>query len=125
MVIMYCPKCGMNVETKKEDFRIGLAILLAIFTGGLGLLIYVAIYLDKPQNRCVHCNSVCKVQVREIYNQTYSNYQIPAYSNQNQKQQQILVQQVSDGTAKFCYNCGTPIREEEAQFCAYCGSNIE
>ncbi|MHA2182435.1 MAG: hypothetical protein ACXAAH_13530 [Promethearchaeota archaeon] len=59
MSLMYCPKCKMNVETKKEDFRVGLAIILIIFTGGLGLLIYVAIYLDKNNNRCIHCSSVC------------------------------------------------------------------
>jgi hypothetical protein len=40
---MYCPKCKMNVYTKKNDFNIGLAIILAIFTGGIGLLIYVAV----------------------------------------------------------------------------------
>ncbi|GAH30242.1 unnamed protein product, partial [marine sediment metagenome] len=39
---MYCLKCNKNVYTKKNDFNIGLAIFLAIFTGGIGLLIYVA-----------------------------------------------------------------------------------
>ena len=54
---MYCPKCEMNVMTTREDFKIGLAIILAIFTGGIGLLIYMAIYLDKEKNRCIHCKT--------------------------------------------------------------------
>ena len=26
--------------------------------------------------------------------------------------------------SKYCYNCGTPISKESAQFCAYCGAKI-
>lgn len=26
--------------------------------------------------------------------------------------------------AKYCSNCGTPIKKDAAQFCAYCGANI-
>jgi len=30
----------------------------------------------------------------------------------------------SEERGKYCYNCGTPISKESAQFCAYCGAKI-
>ena len=121
---MYCPQCQKNVETKKEDFRIGLAILLIIFTGGFGLLIYVAVYLDKAKNRCIHCNNVCQTQI--INDPPMPNYQVISSSGQSLKQQTILELQPVEGKAKFCYNCGVELNQsEEAKFCALCGSNVE
>ena len=31
---------------------------------------------------------------------------------------------VLEEKAKFCFNCGTPITKDTAQFCAYCGAQI-
>ncbi|MHA2325992.1 MAG: hypothetical protein ACXACB_11365, partial [Promethearchaeota archaeon] len=76
MTLMYCKKCNANVLVREEDFNIVLAVILAIFTGGLGLLIYVAIYLEK-RRKCVHCNTVCKVEVKEVINdQPQTSYQV-------------------------------------------------
>ncbi|KKK40418.1 hypothetical protein LCGC14_0549900 [marine sediment metagenome] len=124
MSIMYCSKCNMNVETKKKDFNIVLAVILAIFTGGLGLLIYVAIYMEKAY-KCIHCNSVCKT--KNMRNQPVSNYQLNGYSNQTQYQKAIVVEtQVAAVRGKFCYNCGTELDQREtANFCPLCGSNSE
>lgn len=120
---MYCPKCERNVATKEQELNIPLAILLAIFTGGLGLLIYLAIYFDK-RHRCVHCNNVCKTQA--INDQPISSYQVVASSGQVQKQQTVLELQPTTGRVKFCYNCGIELsQKEEAKFCPLCGSNIE
>ncbi|MFX1477970.1 MAG: LITAF-like zinc ribbon domain-containing protein [Promethearchaeota archaeon] len=122
--MMYCPQCQKNVETKKEDFRIGLAILLIVFTGGFGLLIYVAIYLDKAKNRCIHCNSLCQTQI--VKNSPLPNYQVISASSQPQKQQTILELQPAREKAKYCFNCGVELNQsEEAKFCALCGSNVE
>jgi len=123
MSLMYCPKCKMNVETKKEDFRVGLAIILVIFTGGLGLLIYAAIYLDKAKNRCIHCQSVCVTQL--VSNQSHTNYQLISSSNQVAGQKAVIqTQQLVEGT-KFCYSCGTELdQRDDAKFCRFCGTNI-
>jgi len=123
MSLMYCPKCKMNVETKKEDFRVGLAIILVIFTGGLGLLIYAAIYLDKAKNRCIHCNSVCNAQL--VINQSNSNYQLISSSNQMTSQKVLSVVQTS-GSIKYCFSCGVELdQREDAKFCRFCGTNIK
>ncbi|MFW9999392.1 MAG: hypothetical protein ACFE9Q_16145 [Candidatus Hodarchaeota archaeon] len=121
---MYCPKCNTNVYTKKNDFNIGLAIFLAIFTGGIGLLIYVAIYLDKEHKpRCIHCNSVCYEQ-KEI-NHPVSSYQVITTSHQLGNQKVILESQKVEDKATFCYNCGSELdQSENAKFCALCGSLI-
>jgi len=31
---------------------------------------------------------------------------------------------VAEEKAKYCHNCGTPIKKDVAQFCAYCGAKI-
>ncbi|MFX1468213.1 MAG: hypothetical protein ACFFB8_06080 [Promethearchaeota archaeon] len=125
MSMMYCYKCDKNVHTKKNDFNIGLAIFLAIFTGGIGLLIYVAIYLDKEHKpRCIHCNSVCYEQIEN--NLITSNYQLVSSSNQMQNQQFIVEKRPVDEKTKFCYNCGVELNQREhAKFCPLCGSPVE
>ncbi len=125
MSIMYCSKCNMDVETRKEDFNIVLAVILAIFTGGLGLLIYVAIYMEKAY-KCIHCSSVCKI--KNMRNQPVSNYQLNGYSNQTQYviQKTAVETQVAAVRGKFCYNCGTELDQREtAKFCPLCGSVSE
>ncbi|MHA1985550.1 MAG: hypothetical protein ACW98D_02825 [Promethearchaeota archaeon] len=125
MSLMYCPKCKMNVETKKEDFRVGLAIILIIFTGGLGLLIYAAIYLDKAKTRCIHCNSVCSTHL--VSNQSNSNYQLVSNSNQMTSQKSVSqTVQLVEGTVKYCFSCGVELdQREDAKFCRFCGSNFK
>ena len=122
---MYCPKCEMSVLTTREDFRIGLAIILAIFTGGIGLLIYMAIYLDKEKNRCIHCKTVCQIQPEIV--QTNSNYQSVSYPHQNQFVVQAIEKVEVESKSNFCYNCGVQLQSSRdgAKFCPYCGNNIE
>ncbi|MFX1567971.1 MAG: hypothetical protein ACFFCV_06360 [Promethearchaeota archaeon] len=122
---MYCPKCNMNVYTKKNEFNIGLAIILAIFTGGLGLLIYIAIYLDRAHKpRCIHCDSVCYEQ-KENITEPISNYQVQSVAHQPQTIQVIGKSEKEEEKALYCYNCGTELdRNADAKFCALCGSSI-
>ncbi len=119
---MYCPTCNKNVYTKKNEFNIGLAIFLAIFTGGIGLLIYIAVYLDKEHHpKCIHCNSVCYEQMEEI--QPISNYQVINTVNQGQSQNLVLESHKIQKGSKFCHSCGSELNQNEnAKFCALCGS---
>jgi hypothetical protein len=120
---MYCPKCEKGVITKEEEFNVALAIILAIFTGGLGLLIYLAVYMDR-KHRCIHCNSVCKTQI--IENQPISGYQALSVSNQMHNQKSILITQSVEGKAKYCYNCGSELEQSEnTKFCRLCGSTVD
>jgi len=122
---MHCPKCNKNVYTKKNDFNIGLAIFLAIFTGGIGLLIYIAVYLDRENKpRCITCNSICYEPKEDV--QLVTNYQVISTSNQGQSQKLILESHKNEESSKFCYNCGSELdQSENAKFCALCGSSIQ
>jgi hypothetical protein len=121
---VYCPKCKMNVYTKPNNFNIGLAIVLAIFTGGIGLLIYVAVYLDKSQKpRCIHCDSICYDQKET--NRITSDYPMVNIPNQPQNQKIIIESQQVEEKPLFCYNCGSELdNSSNANFCALCGTSI-
>jgi hypothetical protein len=122
---MYCPKCNQKVLTRNNDFNVGLAIILLIFTGGIGLLIYVAVYLDKEHKpRCIHCNSICYEQKEE--NQPKGNpYQLISSSNPPQTQEVIIEPERIEEEPIYCYNCGSELdRSANAKFCALCGTSI-
>ncbi len=121
---LYCPKCKINVETKKMEFNIVLVIILAIFTGGIGILIYVAIFLDREKRpRCVHCNSICNARL--VSNQSNSTYQLISSSNQVLSQKAVVQTQLVGGTASYCFSCGVELdKREDAKFCRFCGTNI-
>lgn len=121
---MYCSHCKMNVDTKKMEFNVALAIFLAIFTGGIGLLIYLAIYLDREKRpRCVHCDSVCYVQTN---NSPSTNYQLVSASSPIQNQKTVLITRNNNEKPKFCYNCGVELNQDDAAlFCPLCGTRTE
>lgn len=121
---MYCSQCKTNVETKKMEFNIAFAIFLAIFTGGIGLLIYVAVYLDREKRpRCIQCNSVCYALTNT---QPSPKYQLVTTTNQAMDQKTVLVTQTEDEKSKFCYNCGSELNQREvARFCPLCGTSTD
>lgn len=122
---MYCPTCKMNVYTKPNQFNIGLAIILAIFTGGIGLLIYVAVYLDKSQKpRCIHCDSICYEQKEETQSKK-NPYQLVSSSSHPETEEVIVEPQKVEEKPIFCYSCGSELdRAVNAKFCALCGTSI-
>jgi len=124
LVTMYCPQCKMNVLTAREDLDICLAIILLIFTGGIGLIIYLAIYYGRDPNRCVHCNSICTPKLAE--QERILNTQ---NKTQNYKPIQLVPienEQISNEShSKYCFNCGVQLDERDGlKFCPFCGTNI-
>jgi len=124
MASKYCPNCKMNVLTVREDLDICLIIILGIFTAGIGILIYLAIYYEKEQNRCVHCKSIChpisKIQHTGDFNSKPSN--INKYKKVDNP---IDIGTSSVTDSNFCSNCGVKIGEREGlKYCAFCGTKI-
>ena len=124
MVTSYCPKCKMNVLTTREDIDICLVIILCIFTAGIGLLIYLAIYHDKEPNRCVHCKTIVQPITNEQWNTSsdHKSNQIESYQEiKNYNENSSLVEENSS----FCSNCGVQLSDREGlKYCAFCGSKI-
>ena len=120
MAIMYCQHCERKVLTSREEIDIGLVIILIIFTAGLGALIYLAIYYDKQENRCVHCKTICIPTPLEQSGGTISLLESP---KSVEKRNHYIP--ISQETSKFCYNCGVEIDERNGlKFCPYCGTKI-
>ena len=124
MATRYCPKCKMNVLTTREDIDICLVIILCIFTAGIGLLIYLAIYYDKKQTYCVHCKTIVQPvtnEQREI-SSDFKSSQMEGYQEiKTYKENRSFVEENSN----FCSNCGVQLSDREGlKYCAFCGSKI-
>ncbi len=123
----YCPYCMKEVFVKKEDFRVGLAIFLLIFTAGFGLFIYLLVYLDKKADRCIFCGSKCQPLLLHV--QSNANATIVATTqSSNQSATQLVYpmkQAVVLEAPHFCPNCGAELEDNGTlKFCSLCGTKI-
>ncbi len=124
MASKYCPNCKMNVLTVREDIDMCLIIILCIFTAGIGVLIYLAIYYDKEPNRCVHCKSICH-PISNIQNVSVLNPKPSQIDSHKEAKNYIIINPQVAVESKFCSNCGVKIGEREGlKFCAFCGTKI-
>ncbi|MHA1489026.1 MAG: zinc-ribbon domain-containing protein [Promethearchaeota archaeon] len=136
--IGYCNHCQQNVLLKREDIDMCLAIILLLFTAGIGLIIYLLIHYSKPENRCVHCGSICQVVISNQYPQSSDQlpYQQQVQSNQIPYQPQSQIQyrqetiqadtiiEVKGGGALYCPLCGEKLDNPGVRFCPSCGSKV-
>jgi hypothetical protein len=116
--IGYCNHCKQNVLLKREDIDICLAIILLLFTAGIGLVIYLIIYYNKPLNRCVHCNSIVSPPLNELDSSKRSQY--PEVFNSNSSS----LDSHNKEPIRYCAYCGEPIKSANIQYCAHCGTKI-
>lgn len=132
MTTGWCEHCQETVLAKREDIDICLAIILAIFTAGIGLIIYLIIWYSKDENRCVHCNSILRpTKTQDSSSQTQSWQQQPLPQNQNPYKLPSSMERPSDNKTevisgeqkRYCQFCGSDI-ELGANFCPNCGSKV-
>ncbi|MHA1194654.1 MAG: zinc-ribbon domain-containing protein [Promethearchaeota archaeon] len=136
----YCPHCQQNVLLTREDIDWPLAILLLCFTGGIGFIIYLIIYYNKPENRCVHCNSVVNPisapnknihEFKTILPETTSD-EINPYKISNKNSLQVKepslseenVEKIESEAIKYCPFCGERLMAENYKFCPSCGTKL-
>ena len=126
MSMMYCPRCETNVLAAREDMDICLLLILAIFTAGFGLIIYLIYYYSQDENRCIHCHSICTLQQTGQEVSLTSPVLNPYRQNRETQQVQVLQTVSSEaGGVKFCSNCGSKINRQNTSFCPFCGSQIK
>jgi hypothetical protein len=119
MVNKFCPKCNHIVITKRGDIDIFLLIILGIFTGGIGALIYLLVYFNQEPNRCINCNSICRENTTSPIN---SKKEKNKSSLQNEKQFHSKSIRIN-----FCPNCGNKTSKSNysnPNFCPYCGEEL-
>jgi len=114
----YCPRCQQNVLLIREEIDTCLAIVLLIFTAGIGLLIYLAIYYSKPEEYCVHCRTrITAFQTSIPYTQQ-PQIQQTSYTTPGN-----ITEQFTGEKYNFCALCGEKL-DIGAKFCQNCGSQI-
>ena len=125
MSMLYCPRCDTNVLATREDIDICLAIILLIFTAGIGFFIYLIYYYTQEENRCIHCRSICLPQKTNQEISLTSPVSNPYHFNQDTQQVQVLQTGSSEGEgSKYCTNCGVKLTRQDMNFCPFCGTNI-
>ncbi|MEJ2251115.1 MAG: hypothetical protein P8Y97_15860 [Candidatus Lokiarchaeota archaeon] len=131
MPVGYCPKCAKEVYMKREEINICLCIILAIFTAGFGLLIYMVIYLDKKEDRCIHCNSLClpisPSNAQQVPRQVVYHSQSKNYSNSSQISGISKNDQNNDcSEIRYCHSCGNLLHDpDNARYCSFCGAELD
>jgi len=120
----YCPICKQNVLLVREALNWPLMIILLIFTGGIGLIIYLIIYYNKPESRCVHCHSQISMKSEfSVQSSTHvqTEHQKTHLSDSNSD---IKVKAEETSKHKYCSYCGEPQLNELAKFCPHCGTRV-
>ena len=119
----YCYHCKQQVLLKREDIDICLALILLIFTAGIGLVIYIVIYYSKEEDRCVHCGATCSQTLEGSVTQG-----APQISQQSQHQdspsrvQEVVVEKKTE--INFCPFCGENFDQGGVKYCPNCGSKV-
>jgi len=122
MSTIFCPKCNTNVLGAREEIDWFLVIILAIFTAGIALIVYLIVYYGKPENHCIHCHSIGQPPVFEQENR--QDIQNP-YHNTPQVQLNPPEKKIAEERPIFCQNCGVKLERESSKFCALCGNKIQ
>lgn len=112
----WCPRCQQNVLLKREEIDTCLAIILLIFTAGIGLIIYLAIYYSKAEDRCIHCSA--KITTPQTQSPYISQTQQTSYSTSVN-----VSEEVTGFKPGFCALCGEKL-DSGTKFCPNCGSQI-
>ena len=116
----WCPRCQQNVLLKREEIDTCLAIILLIFTAGIGLLIYLAIYYSKAEDRCIHCGA----KITPLQSPSPYTYQTQAPVQQLSSSTPINTsQEITGSRPNFCALCGEKL-DPGIRFCPNCGSQI-
>ncbi len=118
MITGYCDRCKTNVMLNRGDFDVCLAIILLLFTAGIGFIIYLAVFYSKPADRCVHCGyKITKTASSHSFQPSFQsqNYQQPVLSQPPQEKGPL------ENKTRYCSFCGEQLNYE-ANFCSNCGS---
>ena len=115
----FCNRCNQQVLLSRKEIDVCLAIILLIFTVGIGLLIYLAIYYSKPEDRCIHCGTqITRYPAQNQFIESRTQYQTIQNTLSPEEPEKI-----PEDIPKFCALCGDKISHMD-RFCSNCGGKI-
>jgi hypothetical protein len=115
----YCPHCKQRVLLVRKNFDICLALILLIFTAGIGLIIYLIIYYSQPKNRCIHCGTEINLLPSEFSSESSLQGSQQALIKNHQRDVINEEQKIA-----YCPFCGIKLDKREQKFCENCGSSL-
>jgi DNA-directed RNA polymerase subunit RPC12/RpoP len=121
----YCPNCQERVLLTRKDIDWCLAIILLIFTAGIGFVIYLIYYYSQSEDRCIHCGTIIHERIQSPYSKRTEEleYQNTPEEFRYERREIRQVQEVETTATKFCPFCGEKLKGG-ARFCANCGSKL-
>jgi len=135
MTTGFCKKCGQNTLLRREDIDICLVIILAIFTAGVGLIIYLIMWYSKDENQCVHCGTIVSpVQTQNTNSEENSLYTYQQAIDEHRNPYRAAEQEINTDSKVspiriigekilYCPYCGVQL-ENNAEYCPDCGMKI-
>ena len=78
----FCPRCNQQVLLARKQFDTCLAIVLLLFTV-IGFFIYLAIFYNKKEDRCIHCGT------QITFSQAQVQFQSPTSRNISRLMQKL------------------------------------
>ena len=120
----YCPFCKQNVLLVREAVNWPLIIILIIFTGGIGLIVYGIVYFNKAPSRCIHCRSQIALGSTSNVQSSNQSQIITALEQENDINAGDHVEDNKTQQLKFCSFCGEALLNKNAMFCAHCGTKV-
>ncbi|MFX1236267.1 MAG: hypothetical protein ACFFAS_11165 [Promethearchaeota archaeon] len=106
-----CQEIKEPTPLEKDEINWCLVILLGIFTGGIGVIIYFAIYFSKPQNKRT---TFYTTQV--VYKPTEKHNPYILEKTPGEESDEDIVQ--------FCPSCGVKLERSKSKFCPFCGTSV-
>ncbi|MBD3196016.1 MAG: hypothetical protein GF317_13240 [Candidatus Lokiarchaeota archaeon] len=131
----YCQKCGQRVLLTRRSLDWGLAIILLIFTAGVGLIIYIIHYYTQPENICIHCGALIEnKETNQLNDKSNINEEIISHKSTNNnpyrfqvkddhKKKEDILQHIKGVSFSYCSFCGERT-DPNSDLCQNCGSKI-
>ncbi|MBY9006752.1 MAG: hypothetical protein KGD63_08345 [Candidatus Lokiarchaeota archaeon] len=110
MKVYYCKKCQKETPFEREKMNIGVIIVLAIFTGGVGIPFYIWAHHSNHKKMCIYCGTP-----------RFSPIETSTPSSETPKSS---VMHISGNKVKYCDFCGNSIESENTTYCPECGEKL-
>ena len=110
MKVYYCKKCQKETPFEREKMNIGIIIVLAIFTGGIGIPFYIWGHHANHKKMCIYCGTP-----------RFNNLDSPIPMREPNNSSVVTI---SGNKIKYCVYCGNSIENEDTTYCPECGEKI-